>query len=124
LSRRIADLLATLDDLAEDLRAELDRLAEAALEDAPRDEEVGQRQDVNREAAERHLADLVSDLKRETSLASLAFELRREFGEEIAKGWFGHGSFKNLLNAAVPNVQIRPDPPSYVLPPVLPPRNG
>jgi hypothetical protein len=114
LSKRMADLMATLDDLAEDLRLELDRLAEDSLVDGAGGD-PGQASP-NRDAAQAYLAERIATLDGPLDLGSLAWELQREFGQEIADGWFGHGTFKVLLTSAVPEVRVSPNPPSYVLP--------
>ncbi|MEU1916894.1 GTP pyrophosphokinase [Streptomyces massasporeus] len=129
LSRRIADLLAAVDDIAQDLRQELDRLAtvnvEASPEGAPSAtlpplqmqaqgsvaSELGLRA-----AATHYLQNRVANLGKPTDLASLAWEVRKEFGQEVSQGWFGYGSFKALLRDAVPNARVTEEPPSYVLP--------
>lgn len=118
LSRRMADLMSTLDDIAQDLREELDTGQEVGV-DEPESTEPGSDEAlpaVDVEAAKRHLAEYVSTLVRPTALAALAWELQREFGQDIVKGWLGYGTFKDLLNASVPDARISPEPPSYVLP--------
>lgn len=115
LSKRMADLMATLDDIAEDLRLELDRLAESSLTESSGKVEK-QAKSPDREAAADYLSARISELKRPTPLAPLAWELQREFGREIADGWFGYGTFKNLLKEAIRDVQVSTTPPAYVLP--------
>jgi ppGpp synthetase/RelA/SpoT-type nucleotidyltranferase len=113
LSRRMADLMATLDDMAQDLRDALESAADAATEpaatSAAADAEttttpVGAETvsptallEASREAAYRFLSERIATLRRPVDLASLAWEMRREFGEGIVNGWLGHGSFKGLL---------------------------
>ncbi len=115
LSRRMADLMATIDDIAEDLRSELDRLTENSLLEGESAETPGTSV-VGREAAADFLRERVGALRRPTPLAALAWELQRQFGREITDGWFGCGNFKNLLKEAVPDARISADPPSYLLP--------
>jgi hypothetical protein len=111
----MADLMATLDDLADDLRSELDRLSENSLVDG--DSSDLPATDVAESAAVRDfLREKVGSLSRPTTLATLAWELQREFGREIADGWFGYGNFKHLLKDAAPDARISTAPPSYVLP--------
>lgn len=116
LSLRIADLMATLDDLAEDLRTELDRQQEVALEETPADQAEGDQALGTAEAAQKRLIELTSTLERPTPLASLAWELQTEFGQDITNGWFGYGNFKGLLLASVPDIRLSSEGPSYVLP--------
>lgn len=129
LSRRIADLLAAVDDIAQDLRQELDRLAtvnvEASSEGAvsatlplPEVESKGQVESESglRAAAIIYLQNRVANLGRPTDLASLAWEVRKEFGQEVSQGWFGYGTFKVLLRDAAPSARVTDEPPSYVFP--------
>ncbi|MCP4963733.1 MAG: RelA/SpoT domain-containing protein [bacterium] len=107
LSKRMADLFATLDDIAEDLRSELDRLDQAAvadpdLPDTPTlDLQSGQSAD-----AASVLVTRWSELDRPVELASLAWELQTEFGAEISDGWFGAASFKRFLLQSIPEAEI------------------
>jgi hypothetical protein len=114
----MADFMSTLDDIGQDLREELDTGQAVGVDElesaAPSPEEAPPAVDV--EAAKRYLAEHVSTLVRPTALAALAWELQREFGQDIVNGWLGYGSFKHLLNASVPDARISPEPPSYVLP--------
>lgn len=131
LSRRMADLLATLDDIAEDLRQELDLLnAEAAEEEAAQVPDPGVSDEatpgraslpaadspIDSDPVRAYLLRRVSQLDRPLDLASLAWEAQREFGQDILNGWAGHGTFKNLLRAAVPGVRLTAEPPTYVVP--------
>lgn len=125
LSRRMADLMATLDDIAEDLRSELDRLSEDSLTEQATDPDAQQGAaeptsvpivNPTREAAEAYLRDQVNSLTRPMPLPTLAWELQREFGGEISNGWLGYGTFSKMLNAVVPNARVSPTNRSYVLP--------
>jgi ppGpp synthetase/RelA/SpoT-type nucleotidyltranferase len=123
LAKRLADLLATVDDLAQDLRDELDRLAQAAVGNAS-GSRPGRRTDDGRGPAHiepRLLADeaarIVRGLKRPASLAALATELQAAFGTGLAPNWAGYGSFKTLLKAAAPDVRIVNTGPGYIIPP-------
>ncbi len=118
LSKRMADLLSTLDDIAEDLRSELDRIDEAAVAetdaaDQPQDDALsGQAAD-----AAALLLDRWQNLDRPTDLASLAWALQREFGAEVSDDWFEHGSFKRFVLHAVPEAEISTGGQAYLLPP-------
>ncbi|WP_395369942.1 GTP pyrophosphokinase family protein [Streptomyces tubercidicus] len=128
LSRRMADLLATVDDIAQDLRQELDGLSSLNVEDPSaggpgspsanpsKTPELDQYQLALREAAMRYLRDRVGAIERPIDLASLAWELRKKFGQDIIEGWLGFGTFKALLKASAPNVRVTNEPPSHVLP--------
>jgi ppGpp synthetase/RelA/SpoT-type nucleotidyltranferase len=131
LSKRIADLFATLDDIAEDLRTELDRIDEAALAEADDSSPepppaVAPTVDggVAADAASM-LADRWQTLERPVDLASLAWALQREFGAEISDDWFGHRSFKRFLTASVPDGEVSTGQHAYLLPPgYQPPDHG
>ncbi|MFE4358748.1 GTP pyrophosphokinase family protein [Kitasatospora sp. NPDC056800] len=128
LSRRMADLLAAVDDIAQDLREELDRISTEAVGEAPESTptiENGERADTSterinefgfREAAMRYLRERLDALSRPIDLASLAWELQREFGQEVSQGWFGFPSFKALVRASHGSVAITDQPPAYVIP--------
>lgn len=128
LSRRMADLFSTLDDIAEDLRTELERIDEDSLREADDDEpqelaapttETGQAADAAAVLFERW-----SGLDRPTDLASLAWGLQREFGPEISDDWFGQRSFKRFLRHAVPAGEISTGRQAYLLPPDYDPAEG
>lgn len=122
LSRRMADLMATLDDIAEDLRTELDRLAHDSLTEPEPSEKGADKSDgaadvsPAHEAAEAYLRERVSALRRPIALPTLAWELQREFGGEISEGWLGYGTFKRMLESVASEVRVSPGPASYVLP--------
>ena len=119
LSRRMADLLATVDDLAQDLRLELDRLAQSAVEEpgessaaaAPSLRAAGSKELVLQEASR-----IIARLTQPTALASIAAQLQGTFGTSIRGDWMGFRTFKNLLMAAVPGVTIVTVGPGYVIP--------
>ncbi len=120
LSTRMADLLAILDDIAEDLRTELDRIDQEVVaepDDAlsvESDAFAGQAADAAALLRSRWLS-----ITRPTDLAGLAWELQREFGAEISDDWFGHGSFKRFLRHAVPDGEISAGRQAYLLPRIL-----
>ncbi len=126
LSSRMADLFATLDDIAEDLRTELDRIDEAVVSesvpespsDAVADDTVGE--DPPSEQADDAAAVLRArwhETDRPIDLASLAWTLQREFGAEVSDDWFGHRTFKRFLRQAVPDGEISTGRQAYLLPP-------
>lgn len=130
LSRRMADLLATLDDIAEDLRQELDlfntEAAEAILVPLPGQDASPASTNASvasiispstdSEPVRAYLVRRVTQLDRPLDLASLAWEVQREFGQDIVQDWAGFGTFKNLVRAAVPDVRLTAGPPTYVVP--------
>jgi hypothetical protein len=126
LSRRMADLLATVDDLAQDLRQELDRLAQSVVEDGPAGSSAADSQNEMIFAAPSdelpadlvlaETARIVAALTQPTTLATVANQLQATFGTGIRSGWAGYGSFKNLLKAAAPGIRIAPVGPSYIVP--------
>lgn len=120
LSTRMADLLATLDDIAEDLRTELDRIDDAAVAEvdelSPGSAAV---LDIPTEQAADAAALVLSqwrDLERPIDLASLAWTLQREFGRDVSDDWFGHRSFKRFVRYAVPEGEISIGRQAYLLP--------
>ena len=119
LSTRMADLLATLDDIAEDLRNELDRIDYAIVtESAGQDVEPGDDElstGLGADAAD-ILRNRWSSLERPLELSSLAWALQSEFGAEVSDDWFGFGTFKRFLRAAVPDAEISSGRQAYLLP--------
>ncbi|MGI9596300.1 MAG: hypothetical protein ACR2QK_09075 [Acidimicrobiales bacterium] len=118
LSKRIADLFATLDDIAEDLRTELDRIDEAAIAEVDDSLVVPDSLTESGQAADAAsmLLDRWQHLDRPVDLASLAWAVQLEFGAEVNDGWFGYGSFKRFLAAAVPDGDISTGGQAYLLP--------
>lgn len=128
LSTRMADLLATLDDIAEDLRNELDRIDEAIVGEAIVDEvavgETGGPSDAPGEGTlagpGADAADILlqrwTSLERPLELSSLAWALQHEFGAEVSDDWFGHRTFKRFLRAAIPDGEISTGRQAYLLP--------
>ena len=119
LSKRMADLFATLDDIAEDLRSELDRIDRAAVDHAAPDDTstLDLRNEQAADAAS-VLLDHWSKLDRPVDLAALAWELQTEFGAEISDGWFGAGSFKRFVLQSIPDAEISTGRQAYLLPTV------
>jgi ppGpp synthetase/RelA/SpoT-type nucleotidyltranferase len=113
LTRRLADLLAILDDIAEDIRKELDRLDSST--DVP---ELAPQQGDNLmaqfESAAEVLRKRIASAVGPADLASLAYFVRREVGS--TEGWFGCASFKTFLKKAIPDVRLHDYGPSYVIP--------
>lgn len=117
LSKRMADLFATLDDIAEDLRSELDRLEQVAV--AEPDSPDAPSPDLHPEQAADAASVLVarwSGLDRPVDLAALAWELQAEFGAEISDEWFGAASFKRFLLQSIPDAEISTGRQAYLLP--------
>ncbi|MDH3731369.1 MAG: RelA/SpoT domain-containing protein [Acidimicrobiia bacterium] len=117
LSTRMADLLSILDDIAEDLRTELDRIDQEAVA-GPDDRDVDAADVLAGQAADAAalLRGRWMSIDRPTDLAALAWALQREFGAEISDDWFGHGSFKRFLHHAVPEGEISTGRQAYLLP--------
>lgn len=121
LSKRMADLMATLDDIAEDLRSQLDSIAEDSLaengaDEGESDESLDGESNPTREAAIAFLRERTENLSWPIPLPTLAWEMEREFGGEISKGWLGYGTFTKMLNSVLPPAQLSPTSPLYVLP--------
>jgi ppGpp synthetase/RelA/SpoT-type nucleotidyltranferase len=125
LSMRMADLLATLDDIAEDLRNELDRIDEAIVAEPPgqSDTEPGVEPDAGNELTVGPGADAADillerwrSLDRPLEISSLAWALQNEFGAEVSDDWFGYRTFKRFLRAALPDAEISGDRQLYLLP--------
>ncbi len=117
LSTRMADLLSILDDIAEDLRTELDRIDQAVVAEHD-DALVGAADALAGQAADAAavLQSRWQSITRPTDLAGLAWALQKEFGAEISDDWFGQGSFKRFLRHAVPDGEISTGRDAYLLP--------
>lgn len=119
LSTRLADLLATLDDIAEDLRDELDRIDDAIVAETAVLPDAGSGIDLT-VGPGADAADLLLErwrsLDRPVEISSLAWALQHEFGAEVSDAWFGYGTFKRFLRAAVPEGEISGDRQLYLLP--------
>ena len=117
LSTRMADLLAILDDIAEDLRTELDRIDQETVGGSD-DRQVDDADVLAGQAADAAalLRDRWTTIDRPIDLAGLAWGLQREFGAEISDDWFGHGSFKRFLRHALPDGEISTGRQAYLLP--------
>ncbi len=117
LSTRMAGLLSILDDIAEDLRTELDRIDQEVVTEhddtivVAADTLAGEAADAAALLRSRWMA-----IARPTDLAGLAWALQREFGAEISDNWYGHGSFKRFLRHAVPEGEISTGRQAYLLP--------
>lgn len=122
LSLRMAQLLATLDDIAEDLRNELDRIDTDVVLDSEGDPSAALKKtepeslSAGAEAARSYVQNQWSRLDRPIDFASLAWEIRRDFGSEVGEDWFGFDSFKALLTDAIDESFIIPDGPGYLFP--------
>ncbi len=121
LSARMADLLATLDDIAEDLRNELDRIDEAIVaENASQADNGDPGEDALATGPGADAADLVLEQtrsrERPIELSALAWALQNEFGAEVSDDWFGFRTFKRFLRHVVPDGEITSGPQAYLLP--------
>lgn len=121
LSARMADLLATLDDIAEDLRNELDRIDEAIVaENASQADNGDPGDDALASGPGADAADLVLEQtrsrERPIELSALAWALQNEFGAEVSDDWFGFRTFKRFLRHVVPDGEITAGPQAYLLP--------
>lgn len=125
LARRMADLLATVDDLAQDLRDELDRLAQAAVETpstvyGPLEASHPKQMDPPNQSQTALLAEtkrVVSGLTKQASLAEVAQRVQASFGTDVAQTWGGFGSFTALVRSAIPAATISSVPPGVIWPP-------
>ncbi|MGA9277843.1 GTP pyrophosphokinase [Ilumatobacter sp.] len=121
LSARMADLLATLDDIAEDLRNELDRIDEAIVAETAGQVDAEPDADALATGPGADAADLLLQRWRLTDrpleLSSLAWALQHEFGAEVSDDWFGFRTFKRFLRAAVPDAEISSGRQVYLMPP-------
>ena len=126
LARRMADLLAAVDDIAQDLRDELDRLAVESVQEAVQvgDQavEAGRRGHVEtftRATQEAILAEtkrIIDSLTKPAPLAEIAQLVQASFGTEISNGWGGFGTFAQLVGKAAPGATVQRTPPGLVIP--------
>lgn len=121
LSLRMGELLATVDDIAEDIQGDLARLSEEAVTESTPDlqfddSDLSSDGVVSREIVVAEAARLASLLERPTPLAQISNQLRATFGPEVSATWRGSGTFKNFLVEAVPSIDIVPKGPSYIIP--------
>ena len=151
LARRMANLLSCVDELAQDLRDELDHQAPLRLTADTGPSEVLNDQKASGDSKQQELADvrwsssedcppadpqfpeealleetrtLVAGLDRPTPLAHIAIELQSLFGNHISRQHWGRfGSFKSLLLHAVPDVRIESVGPSWIIPPGFEPND-
>lgn len=141
LARRMADLLATVDDLAQDLRNELDRISREDFGDTattpPPEDDHGHfvatpdsippvvelyQPTIQATELQAEARRVVLSLTKATSLAAVAQQVQAAFGTKVSGSWGGHGSFKELLKRAVPEASIVGVSPGMVVPPgVAPP---
>lgn len=133
LSLRMGELLATVDDIAEDIQSDLTRLSQEAVSDegidsvdesAPDDAETDDAGGVSPDIVRAETARLVSMLERPTPLAQISMQLRATFGPQVVQTWGGPGrlgGFKTFLKESVPGIHIIPRGPSYVIPAGLEP---
>lgn len=128
MSSRMAELLAAVDNIAQDLRVGLD--AEAAkglsqdpieVKSVPNDEAVSSTRtspaDPVHAALEVAAAKLVKGMRTTRSLAAVSQELISQFGNDIAPSWAGYGSFKAFIQGVCPDAEITPPSPGYLHPP-------
>ncbi len=106
LSKRMADLLATLDDIAEDLRSELDRIDEAAVDgaDDQPDESHADGRDLSALEADAAEPPAVRwhTLDRPTDLSGQSRDLQKDFGAHVSHARSCHRSVKRFLPLALP----------------------
>lgn len=131
IARRMADLLSAVDDMAQDLRDELDRIAEssvsdeqaedprataAALPDIQRKSPAEAISLSSREALLAEVRTIVNNLDRPAALTEISQQVQSKFGTELTRGWAGYGTFRNLLDKAVPEGAAIGVPPGVVIP--------
>lgn len=118
LSQRMGEILATVDNIAEDIQGELARLSEEAMT-ASSNANDGLELDagVSREIVVAETARLVSLLDQPTPVAQISTQLRGTFGPQVSGIWRVQGTFKKFLVEAVPGIEIVPKGPSYIIPP-------
>lgn len=135
MSLRMADLLAAVDDIAQDLRTGLDVVTQNAVDphedstsrvivdivDAstagpPEDVTVSLGGDQLRKALVREVHLIVESLQRPTGLASISQLLTARFGSDITQVWANSGGFRKFLQLEVPDISVTGPMPGYVHP--------
>jgi len=136
LARRMADLLAAVDDLAQDLREELDSLSAGGLAtpladagggldaveavvagpQTPKFDELPDTEDL-RQALVSRTRRIVAGLTKPATLAEVAHLVRADFGREVTGSWGGFGTFKALVKGAVPEATVVEGAPGILYPP-------
>ena len=127
MSLRMADLLAAVDNIAQDLRTGLDVETQRAVEletvgpvesAAPAVPEPIARSEIEvRNALVREVRSIVESLSRPTGLDTISQELSAVFGTDIARQWARSGGFRKFLVANVGDVAVTGPMPGYVHPP-------
>lgn len=118
-SRHMADLLAVVDQQAQSIREDLDQQIEEAADgsvnpaaaDAIEDEDEDLRASVEAYVQRRH-----AEMTRPLPLASLAWELRSEFGEVLTQDWLGLGQMSAMLEGMLATGAVVKDKPGTLIP--------
>ena len=132
LSRRMAEVLAVMDGLAEDLRTELDRqidesisvpvVDDTAAREGPapagREAEAARTPEVDdlRSAVSAFVAQRYSELRQPLPLASMAWELQAEFGSALLDGWLGYQKMALMLEEMLPSGAVAKTVPGMLVP--------
>jgi ppGpp synthetase/RelA/SpoT-type nucleotidyltranferase len=135
MSLRMADLLAAVDNIAQDLRTGLDVESQKAIEVEAAPAEVAQvdivdgstsvsaehpplglGQDQLRAALIREARSIVDSIERPTGLASISQTLTARFGTDITQVWSRSGGFKLFLQSQIEGITITGPMPGYVHP--------
>lgn len=131
MSSRMAELLAAVDNIAQDLRVGLDAEATRILSSQPSTpeslepiqsstESAGSPQQAMYQALKTAAREEVSRMSSVRPLAAVSQELVRQFGNDIAPTWAGYGSFKTFIENVCPEATITPPNPGYLHPPGVP----
>ncbi|GAA1679441.1 RelA/SpoT domain-containing protein [Microbacterium lacus] len=129
MSLRMAELLAAVDSIAQDVREQLDIEAArtvAGESSRPGGAKSAPSTNLSTVAASAPnemfaplsaaLNSILKDLDRPRPLASISQLLVSQFGSEIAPEWGGTGSFKTFVESAAPAAMVTGPPPGYVHP--------
>ncbi|OZE42360.1 hypothetical protein CH256_03870 [Rhodococcus sp. 05-2254-6] len=134
LAQRLANLLSCVDELAQDLRDELDRASRTPAATNSVATEIRSPQIDSSHSASSVVPDssgvifpeqalieetreTVRNLSKPETLAAVAFQLQSVFGASIAQqSWGRFGTFKSLLLEAVPDVNIVYVGPGWIVP--------
>lgn len=128
MSLRMAELLAAVDSIAQDVREQLD--IEASLTTSGEADRISNdaRLIPGRRPAETSadnemfaalaaaLNAILSGLDRPKPLATISQLLVSQFGSEVAPAWGGSGSFKTFVESAAPAASVTGPPPGYIHP--------